>query len=1307
MKKARLLTLFTLVLVAVSAGQLSGARRAYAASPTFTDIGAGLTGVYYSSVAWGDYNSDGSPDILLTGYDSSNHRIAKIYKNNGNGTFSEDITADSGLTPVSSGSVAWGDYNSDGKPDILLTGANSLGPVTKIYKNNGNGSFSEDSTVDAGLAGVSMSSVAWGDYNSDGKPDILLTGYTGSSPVTKIYKNNGDGSFSEDTTAESGLTGVYEGSVAWGDHNSDGKPDILLTGYTGSAYVSKVYTNNGNGTFSVDASAGLVPVYEGEGAWDDYNSDGKADILLTGYTGSAYVAKVYKNNGSGSFSEDTTADSGLTGVGWGSVAWGDYNSDGKPDIVLTGSSGYGDVSTVYQNQTAIANTAPSAPTNLSASAGSNQVTLFWNAASDSQTPAAALTYNLRVGTAPGGSVVVSPLSLANGTRLVPQDGNVGERTSYTLSGLTPGTTYYWSVQAVDSGYAGSAFSSESTFTYAFTDIGAALTGVRISSVAWGDYNSDGRLDILLTGYGGSGSIAKIYKNNGDGSFSEDYTAESDLTGVYYSSVAWGDYNSDGKPDILLTGYSSSGPVSKIYKNNGNGTFSRDTTADSALVGVYYSSVAWGDYNSDGKPDILFTGYTGSAYVAKIYKNNGNGSFSEDTSADACLTGVYYSSVAWGDYNSDGKPDILLTGLGASAYVAKIYKNNGNGTFSEDITADSGLTPVSSGSVAWGDYNSDGKPDILLTGATDSGYYVSKIYKNNGNGTFSEDTAAGLPGVFAGSVAWGDYNSDGKPDILLTGYDALRQVSKIYKNNGNGTFSDAGCGLTGVYYGSAAWGDYNSDGRPDILFAGDSGSSPIAGVYQNRLVFVNTAPSAPSNLSASFVSGVENLSWAAASDWLTPAAALTYNLRVGTTPGGSQIVSPLSLANGTRLVPKDGNVGERTSYGITGLAGGTYYWSVQAVDSGFAGSPFASEGTFTVPESFALSSSAYYASEGDGTATVTINRTGSTVGSASVHVATADGTATAGSDYTAVSQTVTFAAGESSKTVSIPITDDSLAEGNETVSLSLTSPSTGATLGTPSSATLTIVDNDRAFAFSLATYSVGEAGPSATVTINRIGSTVGTDSVHFATANGTATAGSDYTAVSQTVSFSPGETQKTVSIPITDDSLVEGDETVSLTLSSPSTGAQLGSPSTAALTIVDNDTATPPPTQTTSSPAPSTTAPATTTATTPTPASTSTSTSSSGKVSGHLTKTSFKRSEAAKVKLLYSFSPKSRLFAFVLSIKKGSKWVTLRSVRKTGSFKGAYSMTVKQIFGSKPIKPGSYRLKLTADANSKLIAFRVT
>ena len=174
----------------------------------------------------------------------------------------------------------------------------------------------------------------------------------------------------------------------------------------------------------------------------------------------------------------------------------------------------------------------------------------------------------------------------------------------------------------------------------------------------------------------------------------------------------------------------------------------------------------------------------------------------------------------------------------------------------------------------------------------------------------------------------------------------------------------------------------------------------------------------------------------------------------------------------------------------------------------------------------------------------------------VSFATSNGTATAPSDYTAVTQTVSFANGDTAnKTVSIPILDDTTVEGNETVNLALTSPTGGATLGSPSTAVLTITDNDAAPAgtlqFSAATYSVAENGGNATITVTRTGGSAGAVGVSFATSNGTATAGQDYTATSQTVSFGNGDTaNKTVNIPILEDTTAEGNETVNLALSIP-------------------------------------------------------------------------------------------------------------------------------------------------------------
>src|SRR6185369_16605289 len=191
-------------------------------------------------------------------------------------------------------------------------------------------------------------------------------------------------------------------------------------------------------------------------------------------------------------------------------------------------------------------------------------------------------------------------------------------------------------------------------------------------------------------------------------------------------------------------------------------------------------------------------------------------------------------------------------------------------------------------------------------------------------------------------------------------------------------------------------------------------------------------------------------------------------------------------------------------------------------------------------------------------------------------ATSNGTATAGSDYTAVNQTVSFADGDAAnKTVNVPILDDAIFEGNETGNITLSSPTGGATLGTPSTAVLTITDNETpppgTLQLSAATYSVAENGVNATITITRTGGSSGAVGVTIATSNGTATAGSDYTAVNQTVSFANGDTgNKTVNISILDDAIFEGNETVNITLSSPTGGATLGTPSTAVLTITDNE-----------------------------------------------------------------------------------------------------------------------------------------
>jgi hypothetical protein len=231
----------------------------------------------------------------------------------------------------------------------------------------------------------------------------------------------------------------------------------------------------------------------------------------------------------------------------------------------------------------------------------------------------------------------------------------------------------------------------------------------------------------------------------------------------------------------------------------------------------------------------------------------------------------------------------------------------------------------------------------------------------------------------------------------------------------------------------------------------------------------------------------------------------------------------------------------------------------------------------------FSATSYNVNETDGTVTnvITLQRVDGSSGAVSVNVTDlASGTATgSGTDYTFASPTmVSWSDGDTlDKNVSITLVDDVLSEGTETVNLALDTVAGGASIGTPSTATVNIADDEAPPApgelqFDSATYSIAESGVTATITVNRINGSLGAVGVSYATSNGTATAGSDYTATSGTLSWGDGETtSKTFTLAITNDTAVEGDETVTLTLSTPTGGATLGSQSAATLTINDDDT----------------------------------------------------------------------------------------------------------------------------------------
>lgn len=260
----------------------------------------------------------------------------------------------------------------------------------------------------------------------------------------------------------------------------------------------------------------------------------------------------------------------------------------------------------------------------------------------------------------------------------------------------------------------------------------------------------------------------------------------------------------------------------------------------------------------------------------------------------------------------------------------------------------------------------------------------------------------------------------------------------------------------------------------------------------------------------------------------------------------------------------------------------FYCEVHGAPGGFGmAGTIVVQGAAAQPGALQFSGSSFQVNEGAGTVAISVARSGGADGAVSVSFATANGSATAGSDYAESAGTLSWTDGDSApKSFSLAITNDTQVEGNETILLSLGAPTGGAALGSLSTATLTINDNDSAPAgtlqFGAASTAADESAGEATITVTRGGGSSGAVSVQYQATDGSAQAGNDYQPTSGTLSWTNGDTAaKTFDVPVLDDSLLEGTETVNLALSAPTGGAVLGSPSTAVLSLTDDDEATGP------------------------------------------------------------------------------------------------------------------------------------
>ena len=328
-------------------------------------------------------------------------------------------------------------------------------------------------------------------------------------------------------------------------------------------------------------------------------------------------------------------------------------------------------------------------------------------------------------------------------------------------------------------------------------------------VAVGDFNGDGIPDLAVANDGGSGCVA-ILLGDGRGGFVSAGTFSSG--GSDLRTLAVGDFNGDGKLDLLVDNYNSS---VGLLLGNGSGGFGPVTIVDS---GHYAQEIAVGDFNHDGKLD--FATVTGSSTVV-VRLGNGTGGFG--TAKTYNLGSNWAIAIAAADFNGDGKLDLAVPIYSTGTNKVGILLGDGQGGFSSLATFSSGVSNV--WSIAIGDFNGDGKADVVVAGGSSVGVLL-------GNGTGGLGTAAtfGTGGSAARAVAVGDFNGDGKPDIAVGNNTNIG----ILAGNGSGsfaaatTFSFSG----GIYPEGLAIGDFNGDGRSDLAVANNNSNNGNLGILLN-------------------------------------------------------------------------------------------------------------------------------------------------------------------------------------------------------------------------------------------------------------------------------------------------------------------------------------------------------------------------------------------------------------------------------------------------------------------------------------------
>ena len=731
---------------------------------------ADFDGVQDSSIAFADINGDGDQDVLITGQNSFNQFIAKLYANDGNGNFTE--VSGTPFDSVRFSSIAFADVDGDNDQDVLITGTNSSGQrIAKLYTNDGSGSFTE--ITGTPFDGVSGGSIAFADVDADSDQDVLITGQNNSGQrIAKLFTNDGSGNFTE--VSGTPFEGVVRGSIDFADVDADNDLDILITGGTNAnQLIAKLYTNDGSGNFTEVSGTPFDGVHIGSTAFADVDADSDQDVLITGQNNSGLsIAKLYSNDGNGNFSE--VSGTPFDGVLSSSIAFADVDDNSSQDVLIIGQNNSGlPIAKLFTNDgsgnfsevsgTPFDGVLLSSIAFADVDSDSDQDVLITGQNNSAQRIAKLYTND---GSGNFTEVFGTPFDEVSSSSIDFADVDADGDQDVLITGQNNSFQSIAKLYTNDgSGY--------------FTEVsGTPFEGISFSSIAFADVDADSYQDVLITGKNNSNQrIAKLYTNDGNGNFTE--VSGTPFDGVSDGSIAFADVDADNDQDVIITGQNNSGQrIAKLYTNDGNGNFTE--VSGIPFDGVSGGSIAFADVDADNDQDIIITGIISPFQpTAKLYNNDGNGNFNEVSGTS--FDGVSSSSIAFADVDADSDLDVLITGQNNfNLPIAKLFTNDGSGNFTE--VSGTPFDGVLGSSIAFADVDADNDQDVVITGQNNSGLPIAKLFTNDGSGNFTEVSETLFDRVSSSSIAFADIDADSDQDILITGANYPNQSSsKLYRN----------------------------------------------------------------------------------------------------------------------------------------------------------------------------------------------------------------------------------------------------------------------------------------------------------------------------------------------------------------------------------------------------------------------------------------------------------------------------------------------------------------------------------------------